>query len=645
MDVGQSKLFTSKVSGGTSPYTYQWYLNGVANRTDSSWTFTPEVAGSYKVYINVTDNVGVKAKSNVATITVNKAPVVTVSPGSWVTDFGQTETFTATASLGSGTLHYQWYLDDAAVGSDSSTYEYTATSIGSHGVYVNVTDSASVPVTVESNTVMVTVDVTLSVSILPSSVTLDVGQSQTFTATASGGTPPYTIYYWGYGTSYTNAVLNASLNPTTSPTWAFTPSSTGFYYVVCIVTDSVGGSAPSYATVTVNAALSVTISPSSVTMDVGQSQTFTATASGGTPPYTTYYWGYGSSLAMADLSASLNPTTSPTWAFTPSSTGFYYVVCIVEDSAPCSQYSYVPVTVNAALVAPIVASSPSTVDQGQTSVLSNSTVISTGTSPYMYQWFEMAPGASVYSKIGGAASRSYSFVTSVSTTIGVWHFELNVTDATGAVVTSNAATVTVSSGVTATSGVVGITGYKLLFKETMNNTLSVPVAINYYWNFSVEKWNGAQWVASGMSGSTAPIVGYAIPALTTVNPPYYVYLLNSSTVGWNTWLWINYTFHWTYSGASYSNSCTAELNAHPGNVAGASVSFPYLGAGGKVGPLDLMAVAYNWNKKVSWTGNINPLDEVHIASITMGNKVGPADLMAVAFHWSQKWTSTPPPPP
>jgi hypothetical protein len=47
--------------------------------------------------------------------------------------------------------------------------------------------------------------------------------------------------------------------------------------------------------------------------------------------------------------------------------------------------------------------------------------------------------------------------------------------------------------------------------------------------------------------------------------------------------------------------------------------------------------------KVAWTGNINPLDAVHIASITMGNKVGPADLMAVAFHWNMKWTNTPPP--
>jgi hypothetical protein len=96
---------------------------------------------------------------------------------------------------------------------------------------------------------------------------------------------------------------------------------------------------------------------------------------------------------------------------------------------------------------------------------------------------------------------------------------------------------------------------------------------------------------------------------------------------------------------SYSTSYTAELNVHPGDIAGAAVTFPHLGAGGKVSPTDLMAVTYHWNMKVDWTGNINPLDAVHIADIYMKGKVGPLDLMAVAYHWSQKWTNTPPPPP
>jgi hypothetical protein len=202
-------------------------------------------------------------------------------------------------------------------------------------------------------------------------------------------------------------------------------------------------------------------------------------------------------------------------------------------------------------------------------------------------------------------------------------------------------------GLSSASGEVGITGYKLVLGETMNNPLPLSASIDsYYWSFSAGRWNGTRWVASGISNSSTPVTGYAIPANTTEELPYYVYLLptsGSTAVKWNDWLKINFTFHWTYSSNSYSVNYTAELNVHFANVAGAAVTFPYLGASGKVGPSDLMAVAFHWNMKVAWTGNINPLDAVHIASITMGNKVGPADLMAVAFHWNQKWTNTPPP--
>ena len=90
----------------------------------------------------------------------------------------------------------------------------------------------------------------------------------------------------------------------------------------------------------------------------------------------------------------------------------------------------VSVTVNSALAAPTVTATPIVVNQGQTSSLTSS-VVTTGTSPYTYQWLEKAPGGS-FSPVSGATSNSYSFVTSGSTATGSWSFELQVTDATGA---------------------------------------------------------------------------------------------------------------------------------------------------------------------------------------------------------------------
>jgi parallel beta-helix repeat protein len=74
---GQSVTFTSTVSGGYAPYSYQWYLNGapVSGATSASWTFTPTTSGTYYVHLKVTDDKGNTAQSETARITVATVPV------------------------------------------------------------------------------------------------------------------------------------------------------------------------------------------------------------------------------------------------------------------------------------------------------------------------------------------------------------------------------------------------------------------------------------------------------------------------------------------------------------------------------------------------------------------------------------------
>jgi len=69
--IGQSVTFTSTVSGGYPPYSYQWYLNGnrVSGATSNTWTFTPTTSGIFYVYLNVTDGKGNTAQSETAQIT------------------------------------------------------------------------------------------------------------------------------------------------------------------------------------------------------------------------------------------------------------------------------------------------------------------------------------------------------------------------------------------------------------------------------------------------------------------------------------------------------------------------------------------------------------------------------------------------
>ena len=192
------------------------------------------------------------------------------------------------------------------------------------------------------------------------------------------------------------------------------------------------------------------------------------------------------------------------------------------------------------------------------------------------------------------------------------------------------------------NGTVGITGYKLVFKETMNNSLGSQKTVSYYWSFSADKWNGTSWVATSITGSSTPVTGYIMPAHTIRDLPYYVYILNSSLVGFGDWLKIRYTFNWNYDSTNYSIACVAKLHVHPGDIAGTTpVTLPYLGKDGVVNVKDVTPISLNWQKTVP--AGTDPTSALARADINGDGVVNIKDVTVISQDWLKAWTDNPPP--
>ena len=443
MDVGQSQTFTASVFNITSPYTCKWYLNGGTVGSNSlSYTFNALSVGSFSLYVNVTDSAGITktVMSNGASVTVNPAlvaPAVGVFSG--VVDQGQSSRITSSiVTTGTSPYSYQWlqrvpgsssYSVISGAVSDSYSFDTSSsTTIGTWRFRLQVTDNTGA--TVNSNIVSVIVNVAPAVSVSPSWGLLDVGQSETFSATPFGGSGSYTSYQW-----YVNGLAQSGA---TASTYSYSPGLASSFSITVTVTDSLGVTSvqSSAAFVAVADLPTVSIEPvGPITLDVGQVQVFTTTSSGGSGVI--YYQWFIGGLAVSGA-------TESTFSFS-SLVGSYSVTCKVTDSASIPVTSgasaVASVIVNPALLAPVLSVSKVSVNQGQTSSLNSSTIV-TGTSPYMYQWFERAPGGSYIAT--GLGSADFSFVTSGATTVGSWSFILQVRDNVGAVVNSSAFVVRVN---------------------------------------------------------------------------------------------------------------------------------------------------------------------------------------------------------
>ncbi len=497
---------------GTAPITYQWQkLNGavwipVTNGGDISGATSATLqianidntdAGSYRVIVH--SACGPDITSTVATLTVNPATAIGTQPANVSQCATTTATFTVGAT-GTAPITYQWQKQNGALwnnlsnGGDISGATGTALQIANleaadAGNYRVIVHSAC-GTDITSSVATLTVNPATSITAQPVGITQCAGTTASFMVTA-GGTAPFT-YQWQKlsGAVWNNVVNGGDVSGATSANLLIANidnTDAGDYRV--IVHSACGTDVTSAAaTLTVNAATSITVQPGNITQCVTTTASFSVTAIGTTP--ITYQWQkqngavWNNLLNGGDISGA-NSSNLQIANIDNSDAGSYRVIvhssCGVDATSTAATLTVNPAT-------QITAQPVSITQCANTTAVFN--VTATGTAPVTYQWQKQITGVWTNltngGDISGATSASLQIANIDNTDAG--NYQVIVHSSCGPDVTSSTAILTVNAVTSITTQPVAVTqcaGTTASFSVTANGT----APITYQW----QKLAGAVW--------------------------------------------------------------------------------------------------------------------------------------------------------
>ncbi|HEY9172364.1 MAG TPA: PQQ-binding-like beta-propeller repeat protein [Verrucomicrobiae bacterium] len=359
----------SVTATGTMPLIYQWRFNNanLPGATDSNLTLTNVQVTNTGSYSVVVANAYGSVTSAVATLTVIECvtPTILAQPLGTNRCAGESATFSVTAT-GTG-LSYQWRREGANIGGATlSAYSIGTVSPADAGSYDCVVSGAcGSPVT--SQPAALSVNNPPTITGQPSGNTRNVGESVTFSVTATGTS---LAYQWRKGGAN---IAGATRNTYTIA--SVVPADAGNYD--CVVSGVCGSPVTSQmATLTVNqpgVAPAITTQPQSRTNVAGTTATFSVAAIGTAP--LSYQWRFNGANLAGATSTDLTLTSVQ-----PANAGNYTVVVTNAYGSVTSQVATLTVW-----VPPTITAQP----QSRTNVAGTTSmfcVTATGTPPLNYQW-------------------------------------------------------------------------------------------------------------------------------------------------------------------------------------------------------------------------------------------------------------------
>ena len=172
----------------------------------------------------------------------------------------------------------------------------------------------------------------------PESIEVDVGDVASFTVEADDATS----YQWSYQKPGASTWTNVSTNGTASTYSLTTAERHNGYKYRCTVTNGVGSTVSQVVTLTVKTPITITIQPTDLNVAVGNTATFTVTATGAE----TYQWYYRTSPdgAWTAVSASSGKTEAYSLTAATRHNGYQYR-CLVRNALESVYTEIVTLTV------------------------------------------------------------------------------------------------------------------------------------------------------------------------------------------------------------------------------------------------------------------------------------------------------------
>ncbi|RYE19874.1 MAG: T9SS type A sorting domain-containing protein, partial [Sphingobacteriales bacterium] len=349
---GANAAFTVVAGGATG---YQWQVS-----TDGGATFT-DIAGATNATLDLTgvadtDNnnqyqVAITScgptpiTSVPATLTVNPAGTITTQPASTTACDGGTATFSVVAT--GNNLTYQWEISTdggttwtAVPGATSATVTAPVTAAMNNG-QVRVIINGDCTTGLTSTAATLTVTTAAAITTQPTAVSGCEGTDATFSVAATNATG----YQWQVSTDGGTTFTDIAGETNATLTLAAVSGTANDYQYQVVVSNACGDITSTPATLTVNAAPTVSVTADDTSVEVGVTSTLTATA---TPATATYQW-FVDGVAIPGA-------TSATYAAVSNTPGVYeYTVEVTGDGGCTITSSVIEITVttsNVAFIAP-----------------------------------------------------------------------------------------------------------------------------------------------------------------------------------------------------------------------------------------------------------------------------------------------------